>query len=216
MTRLRGHDRLVADFLEAEASGRLHHAWLLAGPQGVGKAKFADAVALRLLADAAGPPVAGPGIEVPPDHRIAKLIDAGSHPDFQRLERLFREKTGDYARNITIDQVRGLQGLFGTTPTFSLRRVVVIDSIDDLERSAANALLKSLEEPPPGSLFLLVSHSPGRLLPTIRSRCRLLRFSTLDDDAMTSVLREELPEANDAEIAALVAVGEGAPGRPET
>lgn len=213
MTRLRGHDRLVADFLEADASGRLHHAWLLAGPQGVGKAKFADAVALRLLADAAGPAVAAPGIEVPPDHRIAKLIDAGSHPDFQRLERLFREKTGDHARNITIDQVRGLQGLFGTTPTFSARRVVVIDSIDDLERSAANALLKSLEEPPPGSLFLLVSHSPGRLLPTIRSRCRLLRFSTLDDAAMTSVLREELPDADDAEIAALVTVGEGSPGR---
>lgn len=213
MTRLSGHDGLIADFLDANASGRLHHAWLLAGPQGVGKAKFADAIALRLLADAAGPPVAAPGIEVPSDHRIAKLIDAGSHPDFQRLERLFREKTGDYARNITIDQVRGLQGLFGTTPTFSPRRVVVIDSIDDLERSAANALLKSLEEPPPGSLFLLVSHSPGRLLPTIRSRCRLLRFSTLDDAAMTSVLREELPEADDAEIAALVAVGEGSPGR---
>ena len=203
MTRLRGHDGLIADFLDADASCRLHHAWLLAGPQGVGKAKFADAVALRLLADAAGPPVTAPGIEVPPEHRIAKLIDAGSHPDFQRLERQFREKTGDYARNITIDQVRGLQGLFGTTPTFSPRRVVVIDSIDDLERSAANALLKSLEEPPPGSLFLLVSHSPGRLL----------RFPTLDDTAMTSVLRELLPEADDAEIAALVAVGEGSPGR---
>jgi DNA polymerase-3 subunit delta' len=213
VTRLRGHDRLVADFLDAEASGRLHHAWLLAGPQGVGKAKFADAVALKLLADAAGPSVAAPGIAVPSDHRVAKLIDAGSHPDFQRLERLFREKTGDHARNITIDQVRGLQGLFGTTPSFSPRRVVVIDSIDDLERSAANALLKSLEEPPPGSLFLLVSHSPARLLPTIRSRCRLLRFSTLDDAAMTSVLCEELPEADDAEIAALVAVGEGSPGR---
>lgn len=213
MIRLCGHDRLVADFLEAEASGRLHHAWLLAGPQGVGKARFADAVALRLLADAAGPPVVAPGIEVPSDHRMAKLIDAGSHPDFQRLERLFREKTGDYARNITIDQVRGLQGLFGTTPSFSPRRVVVIDSIDDLERSAANALLKSLEEPPPGSLFLLVSHSPGRLLPTIRSRCRLLRFAALDDAAMMSVLQEKLPEADDAEIAALVTVGEGSPGR---
>src|SRR5688500_4365514 len=119
MTRLHGHDRLAADFLDADASGRLHHAWLLAGPQGVGKAKFADAVALKLLADAAGPSVAAPGIEVPSDHRIAKLIDAGSHPDFQRLERLFREKAGDHARNITIDQVRGLQGLFGTTPSFS-------------------------------------------------------------------------------------------------
>ena len=210
---LRGHDAAVAAFLDAAHSGRLHHAWLLAGPQGIGKARFAEAAALRLLAEGSGRPLDAPGLAVPADHPTAKLIEAGSHPDFQRLERLYREKTGDRARNITIEQVRGLQSLFGTTPTFSSRRIVVIDAIDDLERGAANALLKSLEEPPPDSLFLLVSHAPGRLLPTIRSRCRLLRFAPLVDDAMAAVLREEMPEAPAAEIATLVAVGEGSPGR---
>lgn len=213
MTTLYGHDHLVAALLDAARSGRLHHAWLLAGPQGIGKARFAEAAALRLLAEGAGPPIDAPGFAVSPDHPTARLIEAGSHPDFQRLERLFREKTGDHARNISIDQVRSLQGLFGTTPTFSTRRIVVIDAIDDLERGAANALLKSLEEPPPDSLFLLVSHAPGRLLPTIRSRCRLLRFAPLADDAMTSVLKEALPEASAAEIAELVAVGDGSPGK---
>jgi DNA polymerase-3 subunit delta' len=213
VTTLQGHDDLVAAFLDAARSGRLHHAWLLAGPQGIGKARFAEAAALRLLAEGAGPPIDAPGLHVPPNHPTASLIDAGSHPDFQRLERLFREKTGDHARNISIDQVRALQGLFGTTPTFSTRRIVVIDAIDDLERGAANALLKSLEEPPPDSLFLLVSHAPGRLLPTIRSRCRLLRFSRLEDDVMASILRNALPEAEEAEIAALVRVGEGSPGK---
>lgn len=213
MTALYGHDDLVAAFLDATRSGRLHHAWLLAGPQGIGKARFAEMAALRLLAEGSATPVNLPGLQVPANHPTASLIDAGSHPDFQRLERLFRDKTGDYARNISIDQVRALQGLFGTTPTFSTRRIVVIDAIDDLERGAANALLKSLEEPPPDSLFLLVSHAPGRLLPTIRSRCRLLRFSALDDDVMTAALREALPEADEAEIAALLRVGDGSPGK---
>ena len=105
-----------------------------------------------------------------------------SHPDFKLLERLPKANSEELARSITVDQVRGLQPLFATTPSLSPRRVVLIDAIDDLERSAANALLKNLEEPPAGTIFLLVSHAPGRLLPTIRSRCRLLRFDPLDDD----------------------------------
>ena len=213
MTTLRGHDALVAAFMAAAGSGRLHHAWLLAGPQGVGKARFAEAAALRLLADAAGPRIDLPGLDVPAGNLTARLIEAGSHPDFQRLVRLPREKTGDYARNITIDQVRGLQSLFGTTSTFSARRVVIIDAIDDLERNAANALLKSLEEPPPESLFLLISHAPGRLLPTIRSRCRMLRFAPLDDQAMAAALRDAMPEAGETEIAELVRAGGGSPGK---
>src|SRR3546814_14981030 len=95
----------------------------------------------------------------------------------------------------------------------SPRRAVIIDSVDDLERGGANALLKNLEEPPPNSLFLLVSHAPERLLPTIRSRCRQLRLTTLDDAAMTSALKAALPDADEAEIASLRKVGEGSPGR---
>jgi len=208
-----GHSAQIAAFREAFASGRMHHAWLLAGPQGVGKGSFARAAALRLLADAAGPPVDAPGFEVPSDHRIARLWQAGSHPDVMILERLWREKTKDFARNISVDQVRGLARLFATAPSFSPWRVVIVDAAENMERAAANALLKSLEEPPAHSLFLLVSHAPARLLPTIRSRCRVLRFSALDEADMRAALRQALPEASESEIADLVAAGEGSPGR---
>lgn len=183
-----GQDRAVEQFSSAWKRGTLHHAWLLAGPKGVGKATFAREAATRVLADAAGPAVEAPGLVTPEDHRIAKLVEAGSHPDLRWLERLVNEKTDNLARNITVDQVRSLGDLFDLTPALSPWRVVVIDSIDDLEKSAANALLKMLEEPPANTIFFLVSHAPGKLLPTIRSRCRRLDFQGLSDDAMTSIL----------------------------
>jgi DNA polymerase-3 subunit delta' len=213
MTPLNGHAAAIDAFRAALDQSRLHHAWLLAGPEGVGKALFADKAALLMLASGAGPAVEGAGLDVPDDHPMARLAAAGSHPDLMRLERLTREGGTELARSISVDQVRGLQRLFATTASMSPRRAVVIDAIDDLERNAANALLKNLEEPPPDTLFLLVSHSPERLLPTIRSRCRLLRLSALDDDAMTSALNAALPDADEEEIAALVAIGKGAPGR---
>ena len=213
MKPLFGHDHAVAAFRESLASGRLHHAWLIAGPDGVGKATFAEKAALRVLAEGAGPAVAAAGLDVPDEHPTAKLLSAGSHPDFVRLGRLPKDAGGELARNITVEQVRGLQRLFATTASFSPWRVVIIDSIDDLERPAANALLKNLEEPPPTSLFLLVSHAPERLLPTIRSRCRLLRLGALDHDAMTSALSAALPDAESREIQELVQAGEGSPGR---
>lgn len=172
-----GHDEQTAAFLDAARSGRMHHAWLLAGPQGIGKAGFAQAAARWLLASAAGPAVPHNRLDVSGDHPIASLLDAGSHPDFKVLQRLPKAGSEELARSITVDQVRGLQPLFATTPSLSPRRVVLIDAIDDLERGAANALLKNLEEPPAGTVFLLVSHAPGRLLPTIRSRCRTLPSS---------------------------------------
>jgi DNA polymerase-3 subunit delta' len=213
MTRLHGHAEEVATFLSAAQGGRLHHAWLLAGPQGVGKARFAEMAALRLLAEAAGPPFSAPGLECPEDHRVARLLAAGSHPDFRRLERVAREGGTDLARSISVAQVRSLQSLFATTPSLSNRRVILIDAIDDLERAGANALLKNLEEPPADTLFLLVSHAPGRLLPTIRSRCRLLRFSRLPHAEMEAALRDALPDADAGEVRDLVTAGEGAPGR---
>lgn len=166
----------------------MHHAWLLTGPRGIGKASFALAAATRLLAEAAGPPVAEPGIATPDTHPTARLIAAGSHPDYRFLERV-ENKTGTaLARNISVDQVRSLGDLFSVTPAMSDWRVVTIDAADDLEASAANALLKMLEEPPAKCVFLLVSHVPGRLLPTIRSRCRKLEFQPLGDDVMALVL----------------------------
>ena len=214
MSPLHGHDSAVAAFRDALDSGRLHHAWLITGPQGVGKALFSEKAALRVLAAGQGP-IRVPGLDVPDDHPAARLVAAGSHPDLMKLERLPRENspTGELARSIGVDQVRSLQRLFNTTASLSPWRAVIVDSIDDLERNAANALLKNLEEPPPSSVFFLVSHAPERLLATIRSRCRLLRLAPLDGDAMTSALRAALPDSDDREIDDLAVAGKGSPGR---
>jgi DNA polymerase-3 subunit delta' len=208
-----GQDTAVAQFASAWASRKLHHAWLLAGPRGVGKASFAHAAARRVLADAAGPPSNLPGLETSDDHPMVKLVEAGSHPDMRRLERLMNEKTGNLARNISVDQVRGLAELFDLSPAMSDWRLVIIDTVDELEPGGANALLKMLEEPPPNSIFLLVSHAPGRLLPTIRSRCRRLDFQSLDDDVMTSILEAQAPDVSAADRKKIVAMSFGSAGR---
>ncbi|MBK5265652.1 MAG: AAA family ATPase [Alphaproteobacteria bacterium] len=213
MMPLIGQEAQMQAFLTANAGARMHHGWILAGAKGLGKAGFARAAATHLLAAAAGPPPGGEGFFVPQGHPVRSLVEAGTHPDFMSLTRLERETTGDLARNISVDQIRSLQRLFSNAPSLSNRRVVIIDSADDMERGAANALLKNLEEPPAGTVFLLVCHAPGRLLPTIRSRCRILRFSPLDDRQMTDVLRSQLSDADEHEIAVLVAAGEGSPGR---
>ena len=207
-----GQDKAVEQFANAWSARRLHHAWLLAGPKGVGKASFAKAAATRLLADAAGPVIDLPGLDTPSDHPIAKLLAAGSHPDFRWVERLERP-TGGLARNISVDQIRSLQDLLSVTPSMSPWRAIVIDSVDDLEASAANALLKMLEEPPANTIFFLVSHAPGRLLPTIRSRCRRLDFARLGDEVMTSLLSHSFPEKNGSSIIQLVEFAEGSIGR---
>jgi DNA polymerase-3 subunit delta' len=208
-----GQDRAVEQFASAWASRKLHHAWLLAGPKGVGKASFAHTAARRVLAETAGPPFSAPGIETPDDHPMVKLVEAGSHPDMRRLERLVNEKTGNLARNISVDQVRSLAELFGLSPAMSPWRVAVIDTVDELEPSGANAILKMLEEPPPNTVFFLVSHAPGRLLPTIRSRCRRLDFQKLEDDAMTPILERHAPDVSAAERERIIAMSFGSAGR---
>lgn len=208
-----GQDRAVEQFASAWASRKLHHAWLLAGPKGVGKAAFAHAAARRVLADAAGPASNLPGIDTSDDHPIVKLVEAGSHPDMRWLERLPKEKGEGLARDITIHQVRALGEFMGMTAALSPWRVVVIDSMDELNREASNALLKMLEEPPANTLFFLVSHAPGRLLPTIRSRCRRLDLQSLDDDAMTSILQTQAPSLSAAERQRIIAMSFGSAGR---
>jgi DNA polymerase-3 subunit delta' len=208
-----GHDKAIDAFESAWKAGTLHHAWLLAGPRGVGKASFARAAATRVLADAAGPAVDLPGLETPEEHPTARLVEARSHPDMRWLERLENPKTGVLARNITVDQVRGLAELFDLTPSMSPWRAVVIDAADDLEKSAANALLKMLEEPPANCVFLLVSHAPGKLLPTIRSRCRTLSFQPLGDDVMASLLEAQMPALAPAERSRIIAKAGGSIGR---
>lgn len=208
-----GQERAVEQFATAWSGRKLHHAWLLAGPRGVGKASFAHAAARRVLADAAGPPVDLPGLETPDDHPTVRLVEAGSHPDMRWLERLPREKGEGVARDISIKQVRELGEFMGMTAALSPWRVAVIDSMDELNKEASNALLKMLEEPPPNTIFFLVSHAPGRLLPTIRSRCRLLHFEALGDDAMTAILEERSPSLSAAERKRIVSMSFGSAGR---
>lgn len=200
-----GNATARAAFANALDGGHLHHAWLIAGPEGVGKAGFAREAALRLLG------------RIGSDADDARQVAGGAHPRYRELARLPKDADKPdeaLARSINIHQVRSLQSLFVRKPEPGEHRVVVIDAIDDLERpGASNALLKNLEEPPAGTIFLLVSHAPGRLLPTIRSRCRLLRFDPLADAEVTVVLRAHLPQASVAEIDALVRAGGGSPGR---
>jgi DNA polymerase-3 subunit delta' len=202
-----GHEAQQRAFLDAWQSGRMHHAWLFTGPKGIGKATFADAAARFVLSGGAGDT-----IESAKDSTAEALFAAGSHPDFRRLERVVNERTGKLNAEILTDQIRALQGLLNGTPTLSDWRVVVVDSADELNRSAANAFLKSLEEPPARTLFILVSHSPTRLLPTIRSRCRVLRFQPLSETDTRTVLQTQLPDATSSEIGALADLSKGSPG----
>jgi DNA polymerase III subunit delta' len=206
MTALFGHDRQWDRFQSAIASGRLHHGWILAGPRGIGKASFAQKAAAAL---------------VDPSGTARSLVERGSHPDIITIGRLSKESAKDdenegeagLKRNITIDQIRALQASLTTRPGLSDKRAIIIDAADDLERSGANALLKSLEEPPVGTYFFLVSHASDRLLPTIRSRCQMLRFDRLNAREMELALRDAATEASADEMAALVALGSGAPGQ---
>lgn len=215
MTSLVGNSAAHDGFYQAARGGSLHHCWLFAGTEGVGKASFAVEAAGRLLAAQEE----GEGV-LSPDSRprgtAAQLFEKGNHPDFRVLTRPpvdpDKPEKG-LKRSIPIDEVRALIGRFATRPTLGSRRVILIDAVDDLERSGANALLKSLEEPPVGTIFLLVSHSPGRLLPTIRSRCRVLRFETVADGDVARLLREQIPDASADEIDSLVRAGAGSPGR---
>lgn len=201
---LAGHDTAWREWRAALAGPRMHHGWILAGPRGIGKASFARSAARELVAE--------PGVPQP----------AGDHPDIIVLEPLpataddekKRDEGKPYQtkRNITVEQVRAMQQRLTTRPTLGQRRVIVIDPADDLEKGAANALLKSLEEPPAGSFFLLVAHRAGKLLPTIRSRCRTLRFERLDDASIDAVLRREMPESSEEVRRAAIAAAGGSPG----
>ncbi len=204
MTRLIGHRDQRATLEAAWASGRMHHAWLLSGPRGVGKRTFAEAAARMVLSGAAS-------FDVEEGDRQAAAYDARAHPDFRRLERE-PMKTGDrLAQNIVVDQVRAFLPVLNQTPSLSAWRVVMVDAACEMNNASANAFLKSLEEPPAKTVFFLVCHAPGRLLPTVRSRCRVLNFRPLPDVEVRQVIGAEL--ADSADLEALVRISGGAPGR---
>jgi DNA polymerase III subunit delta' len=203
---LRGHDAAWAEWRAALQSERMHHAWILAGPRGLGKGLFARAAAAELVAEA--------GVKQPAADRHPDILIPEHPPETKEEEKKRAEGQEDIRRkrSIPIDEIRTIQRRLTTRPTLGSRRVVIIDPADDLEKAAVNALLKSLEEPPVGTFFLLVAHRPGRLLPTIRSRCRTLRFAPLAEAEVEAALRQAAPEATVEALAAAVAAAQGAPG----
>jgi DNA polymerase-3 subunit delta' len=195
-------------FLEALARGRLHHAWLLTGPEGMGKATFAYRAARRLLG--AKPDPAFGLLGSSPEDTENRLIAAHAHPDLMTLERAVED--GKTKKYISVDDARALPGFFAKTPSRSPFRVAIVDAADDMNVNAANALLKTLEEPPERGVLLLVAHAPGRLVATIRSRCRRLAFQPWPKDAVADFVRRRLG-AGDAEADAAAEMARGAPGR---
>lgn len=194
---LLGQEAQEAAFLEAEKSGFMHHAWLLTGTKGVGKASFAWLAAKYLLVgkDAGSHDLLGDDpktLSVDPHAPAIRRISEGNHPNLLVLQREPDPKTGKIRKDIPVDAVRRLSAFYSQTANEEGRRICLIDSVDDLNTNAANALLKILEEPPADAVFFLVSHSSGRLLPTIRSRCRQLTFGSLSIETISKLCTELL------------------------
>ena len=206
-----GQETAEAAFEASRARGRLHHAWLLTGPEGVGKATFAYRAARRLLG-APREPGLGP-LDVDPEHPVSRQVAARSHPDLMVLER--EGPDGKPRRVIPVDDARKLAEFFSKSPASAPHRVAIIDAADDLNSNAANAILKTLEEPPPKGVLLMVAHAPGRLLPTIRSRCRRLAFAPLTLEAAADFV-EGRAEVNREQALRLATMAGGAPGRALT
>lgn len=190
-----GQDKAQADFLSAFQSGRLHHAWLITGPRGVGKATLAWNIARFLLAqpdDSGGmfadAPAALDTLDIAKDHPIKRRVAALAEPRLFLCRRPWDDKTKRFKRDITVEETRALKGFFNLSATDGGWRVAIVDAADEMNNSAANALLKILEEPPEKTIILLVSHQPARLLPTIRSRCRELRCNKLSGPDLSQAL----------------------------
>ncbi|MCG6204369.1 DNA polymerase III subunit delta' [Rhodopseudomonas sp. HC1] len=218
-TALFGHAAAEQALLDAYRSGRIAHAWLIGGAQGIGKATLAYRMARFVLAhrDPQSDAVQGAAtLALDPEHPIVRLVAAEAHGGLLTLERSLNDK-GVLRNVITVDESRETIGFFGSTAAVEGWRVCIVDTVDDLNASSANALLKVIEEPPQRSLFLLISNSPARVLPTILSRCRklMLRSLSTDDVIRAAVAATDL-EAGDPKLADAAAASEGSVSRALT
>ncbi|MHA7772831.1 DNA polymerase III subunit delta' [Roseibium sp. M-1] len=194
--RLIGHLETERALLDAYRSERLHHAWILGGPKGIGKATLAFRFARFVIAnpDRFGPGVAAAtDLGVPADHPVSRQIRGGGHPNILHLRRPWDDKGKRFKADLPVDEVRRTVSFFGTTASAKAWRICIVDAADDMNTSSANALLKILEEPPQSCLFLVLSHAPGRLLPTIRSRCRRLDLAPLSVEEIGEGLSDLAP-----------------------
>src|SRR6202045_4386475 len=211
-TALAGHREAETALLNAYRSGRIPHAWLIGGAQGIGKATLAYRMARFVLAHRnphAADVQSAETLAVDPSHPVARQIAAGAHGGLLTLERSLNDK-GVLRTVITVDETRETISFFGSTAAVEGWRVCIVDTVDELNPNAANALLKVLEEPPRQSLFLLVSHAPARVLPTIQSRCRKLPLRPL---STADVIRAAAQAAQiAADDPALIEAAESAEG----
>src|SRR5512143_2664219 len=212
-----GHGDAERTLLGAYKGGRIPHAWLIGGPPGVGKATLALRLARFVLAhpDPWAPEVQkATSLAVDADQPVARRIAAQAQGDLLVIERVINEQTGKLYTVIRVDDVRRTVAFFGSTAGEGGWRICIVDAVDDLQREGANALLKILEEPPERSLLLLISHAPGRELPTIRSRCRRLLLRPLETaDVVRALAAATGRAADDAELKEATATSDGSVAR---
>jgi DNA polymerase-3 subunit delta' len=213
-----GHDDAEKTILDAWNSKRMHHAWLLCGPRGVGKATLAYRMARFVLSggNEQGGGLFGDapeGLHVDPENPVFRRIAGGGHGDLKVIERQYDEKKKRLQGEITVDSVRTVGNFMSKTAAEGGWRIVIVDAADELNRNAANAILKVLEEPPANAMMILVAHQPGKLLPTIRSRCRRLNLGVLEDHQVIDLLGRYCPDLDLDDRDALSGLAEGSIGR---
>ena len=233
-TFLLGQQKAEQILLDAWKNNSLHNSWLLCGIEGIGKATLAYRFAKFLLAADNSKKDSYTSLELSENNPVYKLVVNNAHPDLKIIERDYTDtdkrkvikaiKDGETLSEeelrklkksafIRIDEVRTINEFLSKKSADNNWRVVIIDSIDDMNQASANAVLKILEEPPAKSILLLISHNPGRLLPTIKSRCAKLQISPLADNEVASLLRRYRSNLSEKDIAGLVAISSGSIGK---
>jgi DNA polymerase-3 subunit delta' len=219
-----GHEGAEQALLDAWNTGRLPHAWLITGPKGVGKATLAYRFARFVLAQGvdhdagqdslfADPEPTAGAMAIAPEHPAFLQVSRRAHPGLRVLERTLNEKTNTLRSEIIVDDVRDANKVFRITAQGGAWRVIIVDAADEMNSNSANALLKTLEEPPARALLLLVAHNPGRLLPTVRSRCRTLALKPLTEAQVAALVSNRFEDAEADAVTALARLADGSPGR---